>query len=230
MDKINIKKEHFTIDTKYNYLEAPIFGIPAQLLMHNSSFLQDLYNYMINSIKDNYSCIAENSIYYDIYGNIAYLTNGTSSIQSLIIDKIEDIEYRTNRLSFSLSDEKRTINYIATQEQVSEFEDFVIDHNLKKIAQNFNPKTDKLINTTPYTKFIIDSSRDRAIYCANLNKFSKFSYIITSFSDINKIQIIKSGLKHIVRFYTNDKEILDVTCDKKEIAQYIEAQLAKNLN
>ena len=228
--KINLKKEHFTIDTKYKYFEAPIFGIAQQLFCYDKFFLSEVFDSINEYIQNKYSKIVDNSIYFDNYNNIIYLTNGLSSLQSIVIDKIDDVIYRDNRLSFDLYGENRTINFMSNQEQISEFENFVIDYNLKKIAQNFNHKTDKLINTTPYTKFIIDFSRDRMIYCANLNKFSKFSYLFISFDSVSNIKIEKSGLKHFIRITTKEKEIIDVTCDKKEIAQYIEAQILKLIN
>ncbi|MBR5304230.1 MAG: hypothetical protein IKU37_05325 [Candidatus Gastranaerophilales bacterium] len=225
--KINLRKEHFTIDTKFNYFEAPIFGIAQQLFTYNNYFLKNIYEDLLKLIKEKYSQIAHNSIYFDNYSNTTYLTNGTNSLQSIIIDKIDKVDYRDNRILFKLYNEHRTINYIANQEQISEFENFVIDHNLKKIAQGFNNKTDKLINTTPYTKLIIDFSRDRVIYCANLNRFSSFNYITIPFIEIEKINIEKSGIKYFLRINTKNKEIVDITCDKKEVAQYIEVQLSK---
>ena len=103
----------------------------------------------------------------------------------------------------------------------------MINYNLKKIAQNFDHKTDKLINTTPNTKFIIDFTRNRVVYCANLNKFVSFSYLFIAFDNILNIYTEKSGAKNFIRIHTKDKETIDVTCDKKEVAQYIEAQMVK---
>lgn len=229
MGSINLKKEHFTIDTKYNYFEAPIFGIAQQLFNYDKEFLSNVYKSLLKTISQKFGSIVENSIYYDNYSNIIYLTNGSTSLQSIIIDKIEDVEYRDNRLTFTLLDSQKRINYIATQQQISDFEDFMINYNLKKIAHNFDNRVDKLVNTTPYTKLIIDFSRDRLIYCANLNKFSKFSYLTIPFVDLYDISVEKSGMKHFIRIHTKDKEIIDVTCDKKEVAQYIQAQVVKNV-
>jgi len=226
-NKLNLKKEHFTIDTKYNYFEAPIFGIAQQLFTYEKEFLEEIRFEILNSITQKCATIIPNSIYYDQYSNIIYLTNGETSLQSAVIDKIEEVTYRDNRISFSLFKEDRTINYMASQEQISNFEDFVINYNLKKIAQNFDHKTDKLINTTPYTKFIIDFTRNRIIYCANLNKFASFSYLFIAFDNLHDIKIEKAGAKNFIRLYTRDKEIIDVTCDKREVAQYIEAQIVK---
>lgn len=225
--KINLRKEHFTIDTSFNYFEAPIFGVAQQLFTYNKNFLKELYDSMLNIIKEKYSQIVHKSIYFDIYSNIVYLTNGASSLQSVIIDKIDDVQYRENRITFNLLRENRVINYLSSQEQISDFENFVIDYNLKKIAQGFDNKTDKLINTTPYTKLIVDYSRDRIIYCANLNKFSSFNYMIISFLELANINVEKSGMKYFLRIATKNNEIIDVTCDKKEVAQYIEALLLK---
>lgn len=227
INKINLRKEHFTIDTKFKYFEAPIFGIPSQLSIYNPLFLQSIYSFMIKTIKDKCAKFVADSIYYDNYSNIVYLTNGLTSLQSVILDKIDEVFYRDNRISFSLYGEDRVINYIASQQQISDFENFIIDYNLKKIAQSFDYKTDKLINITPYTKFIIDSSRNRLIYCANLNKLSSFSYIFIPFNHIKDLKIEKSGLKHFIRIKTFENETIDITCDKKEVAQYIEAQIVK---
>ena len=226
-NKINLKKEHFTIDTKYGYFEAPIFGIAQQLFTYEKEFLYEVKNEISNIITQKCATITPNSIYYDHHSNIIYLTNGETSLQSIIINKIEEVFYRDNRISFSLIEEDRTINYITNQQQISDFEDFVINYNLKKIAQNFDHKTDKLINTTPNTKFIIDFTRNRVVYCANLNKFVSFSYLFIAFDNILNIYTEKSGAKNFIRIHTKDTETIDVTCDKKEVAQYIEAQMVK---
>mgnify|MGYP003291505887 CR=1 FL=1 len=225
--KINLLKEHFTIDTKYKYFEAPIYGIQQQLMTYEKNFLGELFDYVLNSIKIKCNVIANNLIYFDSFNNIVYLTNGLNSLQSVIFNKIDEVYYRDNRISFSLANEDKVINFIANSQLINAFEEFMTTYNLKKIAQNFDNKTDKVINATPYTKFIIDSTRDRVIYCANLNKLSSFSYIIISFNELHNIQTEKSGSKHFVRLTTKNKEIIDVTCDKKEIAQYIEAQILK---
>ena len=228
-NKINLKKEHFTIDTKFNYFEAPVYGIAQQLFLYEKEFLSKLYDSIIENIVQKCGKIVSGSIYFDNYSNIIYLTNGVTSIQSVVIDKIEEVYYRDNRISFSLLGEDRVINFISAQQQISDFEDFVINYNLKKIAQNFNHKSDKLINATPYTKFIIDYSRDRVIYCANLNKFAAFNYLFVSFDNLKDIRVEKSGVKFFVRLFTKDKEVIDVTCDKKEVALYIEAQIKSTI-
>ena len=225
--KVNLKKEFITIDTNYKYLEVPVFGIAQQLYTYNSNFLNEVFSSLFNTVKDRYSEIAKDSIYYDNYSNIAYLTNGINAFQSIIIDEINNVEYQDNRIILSLIEKNRRINYISNQQQITEFENFVIDYNLKKIAQSFNYKTDKLVNTTKYTKFIIDITRNRVIYCANLNKISNFSYIILSLSDLKSLKVEKSGMKYFLRISTKENEIIDVTCDKKEVAQYIEAQINK---
>jgi hypothetical protein len=50
-----------------------------------------------------------------------------------------------------------------------------------------------------------------------------------SFADIFNIRAEKSGQKNFVRLTTRNKEIIDVTCEKREVAQYIEAQIVKIL-
>lgn len=227
--KINLKKEHFTIDTKYKYFEAPVFGIAQQLYIYNGEFLDLLYESMLKSIKSTAGKITDNMIYYDNFNNIIYLTNGTSSIQSIILDKINDIFYRENRISFSLLNSDKIINFMANSELINSFEDFMTNYNLKKIANGFNYQLDKLINTTQHTKFIVDFSRDRIIYCANLNKLSSFSYMTIPFYDLKNISIQKSGIKFFVRITTKNDEIIDVSCDKKEVAQYIEAIILKTV-
>ena len=227
--KINLKKEHFTIDTKFKYFEAPIFGIQQQLMTYQKDFMPILFDYVLDDIKTRFNKIVDNAIYFDSFNNIIYLTNGTNSLQSVILSKIDEIFYQDNKISFNLANEDKTINYIANSQFILEFQDFMTNYNLKKIAQNFDHKSDKVINATPFTKFIIDFSRDRIIYCANLHKLSGFSFMTISFADIFNIRAEKSGQKNFVRLTTRNKEIIDVTCDKKEIAQYIEAQIVKIL-
>lgn len=227
--KINLKREHFTIDTKYRYFEAPVFGMPQQLSTYEYDFLNNLFDSMLHSIKSKCGTILENAIYYDNFNNIVYLTNGTTSLQSVDLDKIEEVFYRDNRISFSLANEQKVINFTTNPQFIAAFEDFMTNYNLKKIAQNFDYKSDKLINVTESTKFIADISRDRMVYCANLNKLASFSYLTIMFQDIYDVKIEKSGLKYFVRITTKNKDIIDVSCDKKEVAQYIEGLIVKTL-
>ncbi len=227
--KFNLKKEHITIDTKYKYLEVPLYGIAQQLSIFEGNFLENIYQDLLSDIKSKYNNIADNSIYYDSFNNIAFLTNGTTSLQTVIFNKINEIQYRDNRIVFELKNDERVINFTANSQLVSDFEDFITNLNLKTIAQSFDQQTDKVINATHYTKLIIDFSRDRIVYCANLNKLSSFNYMVISFGDVYNIKVEKSGMKHFVRIITRNKEILDITCDKKEIAQYIEANIVKIL-
>ncbi len=225
---LNLRKEHFTLDIKYNYLELPIEGIRQQLLVYNNNFLNDLYNALFEHISQKAGCICENMIYYDSFNNIVYITNGTSSLQSLIIDKIEEVYYKDNSLYFSLYDEGN-INFFASQKLIFAFEEFIIGYNLRKIALSFDYTTDKLINTTDYTKFIIDITRNRIVYCANLNKLGKFSYLTIPFEEINEVSIEHYNKKPFIRITTINDEIIDVSCTKPEIAHYIEAQLKNTL-
>lgn len=228
--KINLRKEFFTIDTKYQYLEAPISGIQQQLFIYEKSFLDELLDNIKDLIKKKSSQINNDTLFFDSYNEIIYLSNGINSMQSIIIDKTEDVIYRENRLTFTLWDTQKVVNFISNKELTKNFEEFTINYNLKSIAQNFNYKTDKLINTTQNTKFIVDVSRDRLIYCANLNKFKAFSYMTIAFSNVDDINVLKSGFKNFVRIFTKEKEIIDVTCDKQEIACYIEALVKKVAN
>ena len=66
---------------------------------------------MFESVKQKYGQIVPNSIYFDNYGNAIYLTNGSSSLQSIIIDKTEDVSYQENRIVFELFEQNRRINF-----------------------------------------------------------------------------------------------------------------------
>lgn len=224
--KINIRKEHFTIDTKYKYFEAPIMGIPQQLMVYEKDFLSNLYELLFSSIKEKSGSIVDDSIYFDSYNNIVYLSNNACSLQSVLLEKIQEVYYRDNRISFALKNEQRQINFIASSQMILDFKEFVTNFNLKQIANNFNYKSDKLINTAKNTKFIIDFSRDRILYCANLDRFSSFRFIAYAFANLKEVSVEKSGMSYFLRIKTNE-QTLDVTCDKKEVALYIEAHLKK---
>ena len=228
--EINLKREHFTIDTKYNYFEVPLFSRPQQLFTYDKEFLPEIWELLKEDIIEKYSTISENEIYFDYHSNILYLTNGTTSLQSIILDEVEEIIYRENRISFELLESQKVINFMANNSFISKFEDFIINKNLKKIAQGFNQKTDRIINATHYTKFIIDYSRDRMIYCANMNKIRSFNYMIIPFLDLYDAQVNQSGMNNFVRIFTKNKEMVDVSCDKREVAQYIQAQIKGLLN
>ena len=85
-------------------------------------------------------------------------------------------------------------------------------------------------NTTNGTKFIVDVSRDRVVYCAGLNSLSRFSYMTILFSNLEKATLEKSKDGYFVRIYTKDKDILDVSCKKTSVAQYIMAQITTIVN
>ena len=231
IQKINLRKQHFTIDTKYSYFEAPIFGDYKQLFFYESNFLNELFVSLYQTIKQKAGMISEDLIYYDDYNNIVYLSNGTTSLQSLILNDIEEVYYKDNKLSFSLFNNSKIINFPADNDFIKEFEDFVTGLNLRKIANSFDYKVDKLINTTQNTKLIIDFSRDRIVYCANLNSFTRFSYITISFINLEDVKLEKSSSSsYFVRIYTKNGEIIDVTCNKNELAQYILAQIMSIIN
>ena len=223
--KINLLKEHFTIDTKYNYFETRILGQMQQLLVYEKDFLYKIFNLLIESIKEKTSVISDDRIFYDKYKDVAYLTNGVNNLQSVRLDRIEDVFYQDNKIVFLPFDNEKTISYFADRDFIQEFEEFIISYNLRKIAIDFDYKTDKLINTTANTKFIIDKTRSRLVYCANLNSLSKFSYINIAFENIKNAEAQINSFSNFVRIYTKDKETIDVSCKKHEVAQYILAQI-----
>ena len=85
-----------------------------------------------------------------IFKNVIYLTNGTTSLQSIVISEVKEVEYKDNRLSFELLKEGRIINYLSNHQQIADFENFLINYNLQKITNNFEKKVDKLINEKGY--------------------------------------------------------------------------------
>ena len=224
MKKINLRKNYFTIDTKYNYFEIELMNEKQQLVIYDNLFLKELFASIYQNIKQKTSEMTENLIYYDDYCNIIYISNGINSLQSVLLNKVQDVIYKENKLCFLLNDNSINI-FPATNELIKEFEDFVIGFNLRKIANSFDYKFDKLINTTSNTKLIIDFSRDRIVYCAGLNSFLNFNYVIIPFNDIDEVNLEKNDFKGFVRIYTKDKEIIDISCNKLEIAHYILAQI-----
>ena len=229
INKLNLLKNYFTIDVKYNYFEVDFFGEKKQLIVYDNIFLQELFQSMYQNIKQRTAEMSENLIYYDDYSRIIYISNGVSSLQSILLNNLQDVLYKENKLCFIQNDDS-SIVFPASNEFIKEFEDFVIGFNLRKIANSFDYKFDKLINITSNTKLIIDFSRDRIVYCANLNSFLNFNYVTISFSNIEDINIEKSGSKGFVRIYTKDKEIIDISCNKLEIAHYILGQVNTIIN
>ena len=230
MYKLNLLKEFFTIDSKFNYFEAPILGIPQEISIYESSFLNDILLSLIRLLKMNCSVVSENRIYYDSYNEIVYLTNGVSSLQSIILDRVVEVFYNEDRLTFELDDNDKVIDFIADKVMLEDFENFITSYNLRKIATSFDYKIDKLINTTDGTKFIVDTSRDRVVYCAGLNSLSKFSYMTIMFSNLEDASVEKTKDGYFVRIITKDKDIIDVTCKKSSVAQYIHAQIMTIVN
>ena len=169
---INLRKENFTIDTKYNYLEMPIFGVSQQISYFGNYFLDELYKRIFNNIRLLASEIIPNSIYYSVDNDAIYLTNGTSSLQGVVLYKVDEILYKENRISFLMKNQHKTINFMSNAKQIKDLGDFIINYNLKKISLNFDYKSDKLINTTQNTKFVVDFTKNRFIYCANMNKLA----------------------------------------------------------
>lgn len=221
----NLRKSFFTIDTKYNYFELLIKKTRRQLLIYEPDFLDAVYKSIFDSIKQKTGMIVENSIYYDNHSNIVYLSNSISSLQSILLDEVEEIDYDNNCIHFSLFKNEKRISFPANAKLIEDIQEFIIGYNLRKIAKNFDYKTDKLINTTPYTKFIVDFTRHRVIYCANLNKISQFSFLTVPFEEIQNASLERFARKLFVRIYTKNKEAIDISCTKPEIAHYIYAQL-----
>ena len=224
LKKINLRKNYFTVDTKYNYFEIELMNEKQQLIIYDNLFLKELFASVYQNIKQKTSEMTENLIYYDDYCNIVYISNGISSLQSVLLNKVQDVIYKENKLCFLLNDDSVNI-FPASNDLIKEFEDFVIGFNLRKIANSFDYKFDKLINTTSNTKLIIDFSRDRIVYCAGLNSFLNFNYVIIPFNNVDEVNLEKNDFKGFVRIYTKDKEIIDISCNKLEIAHYILAQI-----
>jgi len=225
--KYNLLKENFTIDVKYNYFEAPVDGIAQQLSIYENNFLSDLFVSLLSAIKDKYSVVCEDRIYFNRSDNIVYLTNNINSLLGLRLDEVEEVEYFNNRISFIMKYSQRRINYLTTQEFINEFDDFVVGCNLRKIANSFNYTTDKLVNATDNTKFIVDFSRSRLIYCANINTFSRFSYIMFSFKEVFNVKLEKNAYNIFVRIFLKNNQIIDVSCSKYEVGEYIMALIRK---
>ncbi len=228
--EINLLKTNLTLDIKYSYFEMSIYNINQQLLSYESEFYDELFNSLCNNIKEKFACIKENALYYDNNNNVVFLSNGVNSLQIVNLDTVEDVDYYENKLSFKISQNEKTINYIVSKELSDCFSDFVINYNLKQIASGFNYATDKLINTSENTKLLIDYTRNRVVYCASLNTFSKFSYYTIAFDSIKDVEYFKNGTNIFVRIYLDRDEKVDISCKKSEVAHYILAQLKVILN
>ena len=222
---VNLRKEFFTIDTNYGYLELPIMGQASQLIIYEKHFLYKLFSDLYKSINAHITSAFDNKLFYDSYNNILYLSNGVNSMQSILIDRIEEVFYTDTRIQFSLPNNSKIINFLADKEFINEFEEFVVGYNLRKIANSFDYKSDKLINVNTHTKFIVDKTRDRFVYCANLNKFYSFSYLTIAFSNLLSADVHRNASVCYVRIKTKDNETFDVTCQKREVAYYVKAQI-----
>ena len=207
-----------TIDTKYNYLEIPYKGMMQQLFVYNPDFLNTLLESVLDYIKEKTITILPNKFYYDKYLNIVYLTNGITSYVSVLLNEVEEVYYSKNKIYFTLKKSDRIVNFLCDEDYIQEFSEFIIGYNLRQLAINFDYKTDKLINTTHNTKLIIDYSRYRIIYCANVDTLSKFSYIVLSFSNIREARVEGKNKTPCVRIITNKNEAIDISCNKYEIA------------
>lgn len=223
--KINLKKEHFIIDLKYAYFEAPILGEAQQLFIYEDNFLRNVFSSLFKEVKKTVTSVYKNLIFYDDFNNIAYISDGEHMLCSLILDEIKEIYFEENKIYFEKKQDNKTSQIILHKETIEEFEKFLIDYNIRKISKNFDTKSDKLINVTQDTKFIIDNTRKRLIYCANLNSLANFNYLIMSFDEVLRATAMKSGQTSYVRVQTKNLKNLDVTCKKFELAQMIEAQV-----
>jgi len=228
--KLNLLKEFFTIDVKFEYFVAPVLGIAQQLSIFEPNFLNEIFLSLLSIVKQKCNTVAENRIYFDSYNDIVYLTNATTTLQSVILKEVEEVIYNDDRLTFTFPKEEKTINFLADKYLLEEFENFITSYNLRKIAQSFDYTTDKLINTTEGTKFIVDYTRDRVVYCAGLNSLSKFTYMTILFSNLENAELEKGKDGCFVRIYTKDRNIIDVTCKKTSVAQYILAQILTIIN
>ena len=213
-------KVNATIDTKYNYLEIPYKGMMQQLFVYNQDFLNALLESVLDYIKEKTITILPNKFYYDKYLNIIYLTNGLISYVSVLLNEVEEVYYSKNKIYFTVKNSDRIINFLCDEDYIQEFSEFIIGYNLRQLAINFNYKSDKLINTTHNTKLIVDYSRYRIIYCANVDTLSKFSYIVLSFSNIREARVEGKNKTPFVRIITNKNEAIDISCNKYEIAAY----------
>ena len=227
---MNLRKEFFTIDTRYNYFELSLTGQPMQLMVYENGFLDEILSNITKTIRAYVASIDDGEIFYDNYSNIIYLTNGYSNIQSVLLDKIEEVFYYENKISFTLLNNKKVINYLCDKEFINKFENFVIGYNLRTIGNSFDYKTDRLINVNTNTKFIVDITRDRVVYCANLNKFHGFSFMTIAFSNLESADVVRTPSRNYVRIKAKDGEVLDVTCLKQEVAYYVKAQIDNIIN
>ena len=228
--EINLLKTNLTLDIKYSYFEMSIYNINQQLLAFENEFYDDMFSALISKIKEKYACIMKDILYYDNNNNVVFLSNGINSLQVINLDTVDEVYYLDNKLAFKIIQNEKMINYVASKELINHFQDFVINLNLKQIAHNFNYSSDKLINTSENTKLIIDYTRSRVVYCANLNSLSKFSYYTIAFDSIKDVEYYKNGKNIFIRLYINKKDIIDISCKKSEVAYYILAQIKIILN
>ena len=138
----------------------------------------------------------------------------------MLLNEVEEVYYSKNKIYFTVKNSDRIINFLCDEDYIQEFSEFIIGYNLRQLAINFNYKSDKLINTTHNTKLIVDYSRYRIIYCANVDTLSKFSYIVLSFSNIREARVEGKNKTPFVRIITNRNEAIDISCNKYEIAAY----------
>lgn len=224
-NKLNLKKEEFLIDVEYDYFELGISGQKQQLDIYEHGFIKQLFENLYQTIKQSTKIVSKLGIFYDEYTNIVYLSNNSSVIQSVKLDEMREVYYKDNKICFIPVENKKETVFRADEEFIKEFDNFIISRNLRKISINFDYKTDKIINTASNTKFIIDYARKRLVYCANLNKLSQFSFISIAFGEIAEAYSRKNRNRNFARIITTNNDVVDITCKKTEIAQYIAAQI-----
>lgn len=227
---LNLLKDNVTLDIKYDYFETYVNGILQQLYVYEDDFLPKLFDEILASAKKKFVVVKQDRIYYDTYNNVLLLTNGETSLQIVALNRVLEVYFEEGKIKFELKNDDKIISFLADWEMINDVSEFIINKNLRRIAREFDYKLDKLINTTDNTKFIVDYSRRRIIYCANIETISRFNYVIYPFSSIENVKLEGKGSKSFVRIFTNENEILDISCNKYEVAEYIAALMKKLIN
>jgi len=227
MYKIPLKYTKFELDTKTGYFEIPVLGKMFQLFVYESDFLDNIFNSFLEYIKFRTVEITKDTLYFDNYSDYLYLSDGYSRLRSLNIDEIKEVSYKDNRIIFLGFEDKKIPDFEANSKIIDAFQEFVTNYNLSKISKSFDNNKDKLINTTKRTKFIFEFSKNRCVYCADLNTFSGFSYVSIAFSSIIDVSLEKNSKIPYVRINTIENNTIDISTEKQEVADYIFATIKK---